>query len=98
MNSTDGLTLLNMKNTLIASGVVAGVLFFVGVLLGGVCGLCCHRKEKQESNHPQTPNIEEEDIYDNIHERMATAIVVQNNDALQQDREVEFVLRNNPAY
>ena len=120
MNTRDKPTLLNMRNTLIVSGAAAGVLFFVGVLLGGLCRLCCHKKEKQDgdhpqtpnteysyhprtpnteySDHPQTPNTEEEDIYDNIHERMATAIVIQNNDAFQQDREVEFVLQNNPAY
>lgn len=98
MNTRDKPTLLNMRNILIASGAVAGVLFFVGVLLGSLCRLCCHKKEKQDRGHPPMPNIEEEDIYDNIHERMATAIVVQNNDAFQQDREVEFVLQNNPAY
>lgn len=75
----------------------AGVLFCVGVLLGCLFGACCCKK-KQANADPPTPNIEDEEIYENIHERMATAVVVQNNDAFQQDGEVEFVLRNNPAY
>lgn len=88
----------NTKNTLIISGAVAGVLFFIGILIGGLCRVCCRKRRKQGSEHPQPPNIEDEEIYDNIHERMATATVLHNNDAFHQNGEVEFVLQNNPAY
>lgn len=63
--------------TVVITAAVAGgiVCFTVGLLLGVLCGACCHGKRKK--TRPQTP----EEYYEEIHPHRNADFVLQNNHA-----------------